>query len=119
MATYTNISIEDMRGFLRVDKGWKETQEGNAKETIFYCPLARYPFVHLKVYTGIVEGQSRGVGKDAIRVCSVNVKHGKCGWVKAKRVHRVEGWRDNLRKRVVQVITDSHNRFQYPKPLDK
>lgn len=114
MATYTNVTIEQMREILRVDKGWKETHEPKTKETVFYCPLVRYPFVHLKVYTGIVEGQSRGVGKDAIRVCSVNMKY-KSGWIKAKRVHRVEGWRDNLKKRVVQVITDSHGRFQYPK----
>ena len=123
MATYTNVTIEQMREMLRSDKGWKEsTGDGsqyNTKEQVFSCPLKRYPFILLRVYTGIVDGQSRAVGQDAIRVCAVNLKTQR-GFVKAKRVHRVEGWRDNLKKRVIQVITDAHGRFQYPaKKFDK
>jgi hypothetical protein len=32
------------------------------------------------------------------------------GWIKTKRVHRVLGWRENLKKRVVQVIHEAKAR---------
>jgi hypothetical protein len=116
MATYKNVTIEEMRGLLRAEKGWKEAIQENTKEQVFSFNLTRYPFIQLRVYSGIVDGQSRKVGQDAIRVCAINLKTDK-GFIKAKRVHRVEGWRDNLQKRVIQVITDSHQRaqdFKYP-----
>jgi len=122
MATYRNITIEEMRELLRSEKGWKEGATKNSKEVVFSHNLKRYPFILLRVYSGIVNGESRGVGRDAIRVCAVNVKTDR-GFIKAKRVHRVEGWRNNLEKRVIQVITESHKRieepFKYPKTIAK
>lgn len=115
MSNYRNISIQEMREFLKPDKGWKETQsDGNVKETVFQFPLKRCPSILVRVYSGIKtdSGESRGCGKDAIRVCAVRFQNGKgAGWIKTKRVHRVAGWQKNLKNRVVQVITESNERL--------
>ena len=93
-STYQNISFPEMRGFLQEEKGW------------------RHPEIEIKVYSGILAGnnQSRGCGKDAIRVCAVHVgKH--IGWIKASRVYRVHGWKENLKERVLQVIKQAKGRI--------
>ena len=116
MAHYKNISIDEIRDLLRPEKGWKETDKNQitnteiVKEKVFQYNLKKYPFILVRVYSGIVNGESRKVGRDAIRVCAINLKTDK-GWIKSKRVHRVEGWRDNLKSRIVQVIKDSNQRF--------
>jgi hypothetical protein len=59
--------------------------------------------VSLRVYTGInPDGQSRAVGKDAMRVQvfwrdDQGDIH-RCG--ASKRVHRTQGWKGNLQKRI-------------------
>ncbi len=101
MAHYTNITALEMDKFLQ-DLGFKPVELSGTKERV-YGKIIR-PKTCLRVYTGIEEANSRGVGKDAIR-CGVFVKDGE--QVKKlggdKRVHRVEGWRDNLRKRIDHV----------------
>lgn len=113
MAHYKDISINEMRDFLRSDKGWTESQsDGNTKEAVFNYNLKNHPFILVRVYTGIKDGQSRDVGRDAIRVCAVNLQTDR-GWIKSKRVHRVNGWQLNLKNRICQVIKDSNDRFLY------
>lgn len=111
MAHFQNISVNDMRAFLRSDKGWQESIQG--REILFSFPLKSVPRVQVKVYTGIKSdtGQSRGVGCDAIRVCAVDVVS-HAGWIKARRVHRVMGWQNNLRARVLKVIEQSKARMR-------
>lgn len=112
-AHYQNVSIEEMRGLLDSSKGWKESEsEGRVKESVFHYNLKRHPHILVKIYTGIKKesGASRSVGKDAIRVCAVNLATDR-GWIKAKRVHRTQNWRDNLKGRIIQVISESNKRF--------
>lgn len=111
MSHYVNIPINEMREFLRPDKGWKETIQG--KEIVFYLNLIKYPFIQIKVFTGIKNetGISRECGKDAIRVCSINLIT-KQGWIKTSRVYRVEGWKNNLKERVIKVIKCSKGRVR-------
>ncbi len=114
MATFYNISANEMRGFLRAEKGWREEQSlGREKEIVFSYPIKVNPQIQVKVYSGIKidSGVSRGVGDDAIRVCAVDVKNHR-GWIKARRVHRVMGWQHNLRERVIQVIKQSEARLR-------
>ncbi len=56
----------------------------------------------LRVYTSIVHGSSRDVGKDAIRVCLVmKIEDGSIVGVGASsRVYRLATWRANLVKRL-------------------
>lgn len=110
-ATYYPVSIEEMRDFLKSDKGWREETSGNAKEKVFQYPLPKRPNILIKVYSGITDAGSRKCGCDAIRVCAVNTATNPVeGWIKSKRVHRVTGWRDNLKSRVCQVIRQAKAR---------
>jgi hypothetical protein len=111
MSKYTNIPVQDMRAFLQTGKGWEEEVQG--KEIVFKFNLKNHPWIQIKVFSGIlaVGGDSRACGKDAIRVCAVNFKTNS-GWIKTSRVYRVEGWKNNLKTRVLQVITDAKNRLK-------
>ena len=108
---YTTISSEEMRDFLKLEKGWKEETQGN--ELVFSYNLRDFPFIQIKVYSSIrLDTQiGRKVGADAIRVCAVNTKT-NAGWIKSSRVYRVLGWKDNLKERVCQVIRDAEKRLQ-------
>lgn len=110
MSTYYPISADEMRNHLKIEKGWYERVEG--KEIVFVLKLERNPHIEIKVFSGILAGneQSRNCGKDAIRVCAVNTKE-KIGWIKSARVYRVMGWKENLKERVVQVISDAKKRL--------
>ena len=101
MATYTNISEQDMRGYFAVQPGnWQQVHPEGVKELTFGLRVAIN--LTLRVFTGIAGGQSRAKGKDAIRVClfhrdtdgNVRLVGGD------RRVHRVEGWRNNLTNRL-------------------
>lgn len=123
MSKYCNIPIEAMRDFLKIEKGWVERVQN--QEIVFDRPLNKYPFIVVKVYTGIRkgDGQSRGCGQDAIRVCAVNINT-NAGWIKSARVYRVEGWRDNLKERVLEVIQQAKERVlnhlaKYPQALPR
>lgn len=113
MSKYYPVSIEEMRDFLRVEKGWREVQSNfqNIKETVFEYPLRDYPQIVVKVYSGIkiANGQSRGCGKDAIRVCAVNTAT-NTGWISTSRVYRVEGWKANLKAKICEVINAAGDR---------
>ena len=109
MATYYPISLPEMTGLLRSDKGWQQAIQGN--EVVLNYKLKNVPNVELKVYTGIcpTNGQSKKVGADALRVCAVDIINHR-GWIKARRVHRVMGWKENLKSRILQVIKQSEAR---------
>jgi predicted protein tyrosine phosphatase len=114
MSHYTNISLDQMRDFLKPDKGWKLNNTQH-KEVVFDFNIPSKPFLLVRVYSGIKSDTqiSRGCGKDAIRVCAVNLARNK-GWIKAKRVHRVEGWKENLKNRVLLVIDEAKKRLEDP-----
>ena len=70
--------------------------------------------VCLRIYTGIVNNESRECGEDAIRLCLVKrMSDGKVkGIMKTARVYRVEGWQHNLSKRVETIIEEYQQRQQ-------
>ena len=110
MAKFYNISLQEMQEFFDPNKGWSQGTQG--KEVVFNYPIKSKPHLLIRIYTGIRidTEQSRDVGKDAIRVCAVNLATNR-GWIKASRVYRVEGWRANLKTRVLQVIDEAKNRL--------
>lgn len=112
MANFYPVTIEEMRDFLKKEKGWTESQNGQ-KEAVFCYQLKDNPHILIKVFSGIavVSGQSRKCGSDAIRVCAVNTNT-NAGWVKSNRVHRVEGWKNNLKERVLKVIKMAKGRLK-------
>jgi len=104
-AQYQEVSLEEMRTFLKrafhALEPQKETNERG--EVIINLPLSDR--VVIKVFTSIAAGreQAAGVGADAIRVGLYRdgrpLKSGKWPIVK-----RTQGWKDNLRERVEDMM---------------
>lgn len=114
MAKYCLINLAEMRGLLRDERGWEEADLPSAEEYVFDFTLNRFPQIIVRVYSSILRssGLSRPVGGDAIRVCAVNTANDR-GWVKTTRVHRVTGWRANLKSRVQEVLASAMSRAEY------
>ena len=118
MATeYTNVTIQDMHDFLSpqgfVKMNLKEIDPTDRTEEVVYGKRVDVPGhrLTLRLYTGInPDGNSRGVGADAMRVDLFTrkaVKNRDGQWEHrsvylrgSKRVHRVKGWQKNLQDRI-------------------
>ena len=112
MATYYSIPLEEMDEVLRgyrfapVDLTYRNRP---IKEWVYERRLPRSPNHFVRVYTGVQRygrdaGHSRKVGKDAIRVQVVyRDEKGETLVSQPKRVHRVDGWRENLQKRMNEI----------------
>ena len=81
---------------------WKELDESNAKESIYMVSIND---IHIKVFSSIVDGMSRGVGSDAIRVVGWDVRSDRPISSSEMRVNRTDNWADNLRKRIQTVVS--------------
>lgn len=99
MATYYQISLKEMEDFL-TPQGFVLVPVEGCREKVFSRLVGKATC--LRVFTGIEGLSSRGVGKDAIRVSLVTkTPEGEIKGVgHSKRVHRVEGWRNNLQARL-------------------
>jgi hypothetical protein len=108
-ATYVIISADEMRSLLKIEKGWRETTQNN--EMVFEYTLKNYPFIKIKVFSSIRKdnGFGRKIGADAIRCCAVDMRNDR-GYIKAGRINRTTNWRDNLKARILEVISDAENR---------
>ena len=111
MATYTKITLAEMDEHMGDD--WTRTLEGTGtREWTYTRPMANH--VTVKVYSSLgQDGLARKVGSDAIRVCAIrtNYKGETFGYIKAVRVHRVEGWRANLTARIETVTAGAQERI--------
>ncbi len=104
-AQYQEVSLDEMRTFLkRAFHALSPLKEENVRgETVINLPLSNR--VAIKVFTSIAAGreQAAGVGADAIRVGIYRdgrpLKSGKWPIVK-----RTQGWKDNLRERVEDMM---------------
>ncbi len=113
MSQYCNITSQEFRDFLKIEKGWRESvSDGKTKELVFNFNLASHPEITVKVCSGIKidSGQSRGCGDDAIRIYAVNTKM-NCGWIRTIKCYRVFGWKENLKRAIFEVIRQSRKRF--------
>ena len=114
MATYTNITREEMTNYLPESRGWTTGFQGRVGELVFSYKIPSRPDLTIKVWSSITrDGSARRSGTDAIRVCAVRtdlVTGNTFGWIKSTRVHRVAGWRDNLTTRIMTVIGEARSR---------
>lgn len=78
--------------------------------------LQEHP-LSLRVYSSIVGESAREVGGDAIRVALLLKRpDGEIRAIgKAKRVHRVKGWRNNLRARIESMVASIDDIVTCPK----
>jgi hypothetical protein len=105
-AQYTPVTLAEMVELLKPEKGWHEVALERVREHVLDWRVQRFKaHIVVRVYTSVKKttGTGRGCGKDAIRVCAVNLDTDR-GLVASKRVHRVENWRTNLQKRIAWVI---------------
>jgi hypothetical protein len=104
-ATYTVVTLDQMQDVLKASKGWKQV-DCSAREFVYEWKVPQRNGVVIRVYTSIHKDTSVGrrKGGDAIRVCAVDTNRDR-GLVKSRRVHRTQGWRDNLRSRVMDTLT--------------
>lgn len=108
---YNPITLDEIKGLLKAEKGWKINDKLPGKEHIFEFPLTTRPYIVIRVYSTIrkVDDDCRHKGKDAIRVFAFNEKTGR-GWIRTRKVLRVEGWRSNLTKAVTRVFNEARER---------
>lgn len=103
MPSYHPITLEEAWEFL-VPQGFIKTNLPGVKEIVFSKRVDKDGLpLSLRVYTGInPDGNSRTVGADAIRcVLFWRMPDGVVKKIAtSKRVHRVEGWKDNLQNRI-------------------
>lgn len=112
MTQYTNIKLNEMTDMLREEKGWKWDLQNNEYTATFYIPSLRHINACIRVYTSIRvdRGTAYGCGKDAIRVvCLWTTREGmeRPYLPKPSRVYRIETWKENLEKRVREVIGEA------------
>jgi hypothetical protein len=104
MRQYYPITFEEMDTFLR-HRGFTPLHLANVKEAVYGHIIDKN--VCIRVYTGIVQGTSRGLGDDAIRVVPVKrLYNGKIVPITSKvtKVYRLENWRKTLSTRIDSVI---------------
>lgn len=101
MATYVDITKQEFDSFMDDNFFVCINPDQSTKEFVYVLMWHDGEYT-MKVYSSITErGTSRGKGKDAIRVVLLVNDGGKNKPVwKGKRVHRVEGWRENLQERI-------------------
>lgn len=114
-ATYTDIDIEEMREIFDPVKGWVEPDLENVREFVFDWPVkcrGEDTGCVVRVYTSISKygEHSRGCGRDAIRVCGVNLRTDK-GVKRTPRVYRTAGWQDRVKSRVIDVMENIRSRY--------
>jgi hypothetical protein len=118
MAKYVDILPSDMALFLE-ERGFIHMHLDGVKEYVYGKAVAKN--VTLRVFTSIDPYGTRECGEDAIRAVLVGKrKDGKIvELLKLKRVHRVEGWKTNLDKRLSLCYNSSSNCPKCQAPMAK
>lgn len=103
--SYTQIKQEDFEKVLSEIGQWTIIKQEGVKETI-------YGMDNIRIYSSIVNGVSRDVDKDAIRVMVWDSVTNLPYKPSEARVYRVEGWRKNLKDRILKTKEEI---LTYPK----
>ena len=108
-ARYTNVYLSQFDAMLKERNGWGREVQSGSREFVYSQEIRGIRGAVLMVYSSIHEATERGRGRghDAIRVCVV--KNGE-GFIKSKRVHRTQNWRDNLWKRIKTTTEEAYKR---------
>lgn len=109
MGTFVSVSQSDFESFV-LPLGFQPLNLPGTKELVYgkRMDCRNHPFT-VRIYSGInPDGNSRGVGSDAIRVCLVSRNsNGKVfGCQKDRRVNRTQNWRANLSERLTHFRCD-------------
>ncbi len=103
--SYTQVNQKDFENVLSEIGQWKIINQEGVKETI-------YGMDNIRIYSSLVNGVSRDVDKDAIRAIVWDMVADLPYKPSEARVYRVEGWRKNLKERILKVKAEIST---YPK----
>jgi len=110
LKNYHNVTMDELREVLKEEKGWFRHIPEGSKEYAFDFKLSNARHIVIRVCSGItMTGYSRGRGKDAIRVFALDTKANK-GYIKTKRVYRIQTWKTNLEKAVWNCFNQAKER---------
>lgn len=103
MSTFVNITLDEFRDFLKLEKGWQEFVVN--KEVVFDFPLRYNPNIKIRVFSSIStdSNTNRDVGKDAIRICAVDTLNNR-GFIFSIRCNRTTNWRTNLKDKIYHIL---------------
>lgn len=101
-ATYTPVSLGDIQDVLKAENGWIENALAKVDERVFDWPIPGYPSVVARVYSSGDKrtGMSRKSGRDAIRVCAVDLEADRKSfrWQLKDRLDALELYAKQVRK---------------------
>lgn len=80
---------------------WKE-ENSTAKETIYMVKINN---IYVKIFSSIVDGETRPVGSDAIRAIGYDKESKTLMSTVSVRVNRTENWSENLKKAIQEVVS--------------
>ena len=107
---FTPVTLDEMKDHLKASKGWILKESPKSHEYYFAFPIRLNPDIEVHVQSTITRsGVSRGRGKDAIRVYAVDVKNER-GYIRTRKVLRVQNWRDNLEDAIMDIFTQAWDR---------
>jgi len=120
MATYVRIEQSEFDEWMQAHDFFC-LNEDQVRQELVYVKTWHDETYMIKVFSSIVPGSGTGraVGKDAIRVVLFVLVAGEYHpfW-KAKRVHRVQGWKSNLIHRISDAeIMGLYGQTQYNCPV--
>lgn len=105
---YVQIPLETMRQFITAKNPSLFTEKVSNDEIVFDFPHPSYPSIIIRIFTGISKsnGQSRGCGRDALRVAAIDYANPNAprGYIKSLTAYRTQNWQANLRDRTQKVI---------------
>jgi len=116
-AQYTQVSLDDMLAYLK--RGFRALRPASHNlrgEVVVDLALNDALTIGIRVWTSIPSGGSHGVdvGADAIRVQFYNfAKQRPMLTGKAPIVKRTQGWRDNLKDRIEDIIEMYDEKEEY------
>lgn len=114
-AQFTEISLEDMVGFLKRGFRSMRPKKGEVRGEVYY-DLSLSPNVAIRIWTSVKphSGMGADVGQDAIRVQLWGVKS-KRPLKKGKSpiVKRTQNWRNSLQDRIEDLIEEYEDKEDY------
>jgi hypothetical protein len=114
-ATFTRINKHEFNEFME-DNEFVCINDEQARQELIYAFMWHDGTYMIKIFSSIVprDGEGRSKGKDAIRLVLFLLIDGeyKPVW-KAARVHRTQGWRDNLQNRINEALNRGRYKREY------
>ncbi len=81
---------------------WKKLNEQKTLEDVYMVSING---VHIKIFSSVVDGVSRNVGSDAVRVVGWDVESDRPIMSSEMRLTRTKNWSDNLKLRIQKVVS--------------